>query len=43
VVYQDRASLTLDPREGGGTRVTIVIPRDREPSRPPMHEEAAVR
>jgi two-component system LytT family sensor kinase len=27
-LYQDRASLTFEPRDGGGTRVTLLIPRD---------------
>jgi len=26
-LYHDRASLTLEPREGGGTRASIVLPR----------------
>ena len=26
-LYQDRASLTLEPREGGGSRATVLIPR----------------
>jgi sensor histidine kinase YesM len=28
VMYQDRASVDLEPREAGGTRVTIRVPRD---------------
>ena len=31
-LYQERASLTLEPRQGGGTRVTLLIPRDPERS-----------
>ncbi|HMC59800.1 MAG TPA: sensor histidine kinase [Candidatus Solibacter sp.] len=31
-LYQDRASLTLEPRDGGGTRVTLLIPRDSSES-----------
>ena len=27
-LYQDRASLTMEAREGGGTRATLLIPRD---------------
>ena len=26
-LYHDRASVCLEPREGGGTRVTVLIPR----------------
>ena len=26
-LYQDRAGVTLEPREGGGSRVTVLIPR----------------
>jgi two-component system, LytTR family, sensor kinase len=26
-LYQDRANVTLEPREGGGSRVTVLIPR----------------
>jgi two-component system LytT family sensor kinase len=26
-LYDDRAALTIEPREGGGTRVTVLIPR----------------
>ncbi len=29
-LYQDRAWLTLEPREPAGTRVTVTLPRDRE-------------
>lgn len=29
-LYQERASLTLEPRPGGGTRVTLLIPRDSQ-------------
>jgi sensor histidine kinase YesM len=26
-LYHDRASVSLEPREGGGSRVTVLIPR----------------
>jgi len=26
-LYQDRASVRLEPREGGGSRVTLLVPR----------------
>jgi sensor histidine kinase YesM len=28
-LYQDRAGVTLESRQGGGCRVTLRIPRDR--------------
>jgi two-component system LytT family sensor kinase len=42
VAYQDRASLTLDPRDGGGTRVTILLPRDRRQTPAPAESEKAI-
>jgi sensor histidine kinase YesM len=26
-LYQDRASIRLEPREGGGSRATVIVPR----------------
>jgi two-component system LytT family sensor kinase len=33
-LYQDRATLLLEPRDGGGTRATLLIPRDSPVSSP---------
>jgi two-component system LytT family sensor kinase len=42
VVYQERASLALEPREGGGTRVTILLPRDRQRTPTPTPGEEVI-
>ena len=39
--YGDRASLTLKPREGGGARVRIVLPRKLAVAAHPRRQEAA--
>jgi len=28
-MYHDQAGITIEPREAGGTRVTVRIPRDK--------------